>query len=214
MNNAMPLAAAMEGGITVRGFDAALYLDGLHNAFLLPTYVRAGAILPTIELEQFVGQRNWNGQANPVTFNVYSGRRWPVHDVPGRWREPFLCAGQGRRGGGDPAAKSEYREVRITQTYINPRSRQIRIERLHDGYTPRFEDYFFVAILHDPSEAGAPSTILLDGTALRLISGGSPESRADELASSSSSAWYYNENVRISFAKILDQAAPIVLGVH
>ena len=38
-----------------------------------PTYVRAGAILPTIELEQYVGERNRSGLPNPVTLNVYPG---------------------------------------------------------------------------------------------------------------------------------------------
>src|SRR5204862_477557 len=75
MDNRLPLAAPVEGGTTIRGFDASLYLDNAnaHIDFLLPTYVRAGAILPTLELEQFVGERHRNGQPNPITLNVYPG---------------------------------------------------------------------------------------------------------------------------------------------
>jgi hypothetical protein len=38
----------------VRDFDANLNLSGNHINFIVPIYVRAGAIIPTIELEQYV----------------------------------------------------------------------------------------------------------------------------------------------------------------
>src|SRR6185503_16636910 len=65
MDNCQPLAAAVPGGTTVRGYYADLNL--------VPVYVRAGAILPFCELEQFVGQLNQQGQDNPITFNLYPG---------------------------------------------------------------------------------------------------------------------------------------------
>jgi len=36
-------------------------------------YVKEGAIIPTIELEQYVGERNRRGEYNPITFNIYPG---------------------------------------------------------------------------------------------------------------------------------------------
>jgi alpha-glucosidase len=55
MNNTAPLGNKIEGGTTIRGFDAGLYLSGNHINFIVPVFVRAGAIIPTIELEQYVG---------------------------------------------------------------------------------------------------------------------------------------------------------------
>ncbi len=224
MDNTLPLSNAVEGGTTVRAFDAGLHLDGAHIGFLLPTYVRAGAILPTIELEQYVGERNRQGQPNPVTLNVYpypggaSERIYTytmyLDDGVSRSSAPLKekDAEEHAKKGGDPDAKSEYREVLITHQYTKS-SRQIKVRRVHDGYTPPLEKYFFVAVLHDPSETAAPSAIKLGGAALEFISGGTLESRAGRLADSSSSAWYYNENLRISFVKVFDQAAEIVLDV-
>ncbi|MGO8899878.1 MAG: TIM-barrel domain-containing protein [Isosphaeraceae bacterium] len=225
MDNTLPLSKAVEGGTTVRAFDARLHLDGAHIGFLLPTYVRAGAILPTIELEQYVGERNLQGQPNPVTLNVYPypggasehTYKYTMYLDDGVSRSSAPLRGKDaeehERRGGDPDAKSKYREVLITHQYTDRLSRQIKVRRVYDGYTPPLEKYFFVAVLHDPSETAAPSAIKLGGAALEFISGGTLESRAGRLADSSSSAWYYNENLRISFVKVFDQAAEIVLDV-
>src|SRR5436190_20979026 len=215
MDNRLPLAAPVEGGTTIRGFDASLYLDNAnaHIDFLLPTYVRAGAILPTLELEQFVGERHRNGQPNPITLNVYPGANGQyvmyLDDGVSRSSAPDRAEDEG----GDSEAKGEYREVRVTHTYTGP-TRQVRIERGHDGYAPPLENYCFVAILHDPSDQGAPSRITLGANALTMIAGGSPDNRAAQLAASGVSTWYYNENVHISFVKVFDQSAPIVIAVQ
>jgi alpha-glucosidase len=219
VENRLPLGNSVDGGTTVRSFDAGLYLDGAHTGFLLPTYVRAGAILPTIELEQYVGERNGNGQPNPVTLNVYPGGAGKytmyLDDGASRSSAPLKDDDPGEhiRKGGDPDAKGEYREVLISHKYTGKTSRQIRVQRVHDGYTPPFEKYFFVAVLHDPSETAAPSSIRMGGTALTFISGDSPENRADRLANSVTNAWYYNENVRISFVKVFDQSPDMMLDV-
>jgi alpha-glucosidase len=223
MDNTLPLSNAVEGGTTVHAFDAGLRLDGTHIGFLLPTYVRAGAILPTIELEQYVGEKNCNGQPNPVTLNVYPhpggvGKyKYTMYldDGVSRSSAPLLSnvREEHLERGGDDYAKSEYREVRIKHKYTDGLLRQITVKRVHDGYTPPLEKYFFVAVLHDPSQTAAPSAVKLGGVALEFISGGTPESRAGRLADSGSNTWYYNENLRISFVKVFDQAAEIVLDV-
>ncbi|NEP81579.1 MAG: alpha-glucosidase, partial [Okeania sp. SIO3B3] len=73
VDNTMPLGSTYEGGTTVREFDANLNLNGSHIHFIVPIFVRAGAIIPTIEVEQYVGQLNAEGKPNPITLNVYPG---------------------------------------------------------------------------------------------------------------------------------------------
>lgn len=214
MDNRLPLAAGVEGGTTVRGFDAGLYLNGIHERFLLPMYVRAGAILPTIELEQYIGERAQHGQMNPTTLNVYPGEKGKTYTYTMYLDDGVSRSSAPKRPkeeGGDAAAMSEYREVLVTHTPADGVARQVRIERRFDGYTP-IENFLFVAILQDPSEP-ALSTVRMSGASLQQIAGGSPEDRADRLAASGSNAWYYNENLRIAFVKIFDQAKPIVVDV-
>jgi alpha-glucosidase len=212
MDNRLPLGAPVEGGTTVRGFDAGLYMDGVHEAFLLPTYVRAGAIVPTIEIEQFIGERGRNGQSNPITLNVYPGAngeyRMYLDDGVSRSSAPKRDENEG----GDPAARGQYRELLITHTLGSGTARTIRMERVLDGFQPPFEKFYFVAVLLDPS-ASPPSTIRIGGTALQQITDGTPEARANSLASSGSNMWFYNENTRIAFVKVFDQPEPIVVEV-
>jgi alpha-glucosidase len=218
MDNRLPLSMHVEGGTTARDFDAGLYLDGAHIGFLLPTYVRAGAIIPTIELEQYVGERNRHGRLNPITLNVYPGGAGTytmyLDDGVSRSSAPVLYDNfnEHLKRGGDSDAKGEYREVLVTQKYTGEASREIRVRRIHDGYRPPYEDYFFVAILHDPSESNAPSAIQFAGKPLAALTGGTPEERADRLGANRESAWYYNENLRISFVKVFDQPEEIVLN--
>jgi len=74
MNNQLPLASLVEGGTTIRDFDANLNLEGKHINFIVPIYVRSGAIIPTLELEQYVGELNQQGKPNPITLNIYPGQ--------------------------------------------------------------------------------------------------------------------------------------------
>lgn len=221
MDNRLPLSSPVEGGTTVRAFDAGLddrlNNDWAHVGFLLPTYVRAGAIVPTIELEQYVGERKRNGQPNPVTLNVYPGGdgRYTMYldDGVSRSSAPRRADTQQEhcRYGGEQDANDEYRAVQITHSRLAGWARRITIRRDHDRYTPP-ENFFFVAVLHDPSEP-VPATIRLNGEAVGLISGGTPESRANQLVDSNSVAWYHNDNIHISFVKVFDQPAEIVLDV-
>ena len=72
-NNTQPLNSKIEGGKTIRGFDASLNAKVDHIDFIVPIYVKEGAIIPTIEVEQYVGEKHKLGQANPITFNIYPG---------------------------------------------------------------------------------------------------------------------------------------------
>lgn len=217
MDNTMPLGPAVDGGTTVRDFDASLNTEGNHMHFIVPLYVRAGAIIPTIELEQYVGQRNEEGKACPVTLNIYPGAKgeYTMYLDDGVSRSSADVNAHPREFGGDEMAKSEYRKTRITHSYTDDKTRRIRIERIHDGYTPKFEPFFFVAILHDPGEMkganGCLKSIRRDGKQILFLSGASPDERSARLWESPDSAWYYNENINISFIKVIDDSADIVL---
>ena len=215
VDNVMPLGAATEGGTTIRDFDANINTYGDHIHFIVPIYVRAGAIVPTIELEQYVGQLNADGKPNPITLNIYPGQE-------GEYRM-YLDDGVSRSSApaaevDDPNAKDEYRETKITHRYTGDKMREIKVEHVHDGYTPPFEKHFFVAVLHDPGEqkgvSGPLKSVNIGGQTLNAIAGDSPEQRADALNASANNAWYYNENINISFIKVLDNSQSISINVE
>lgn len=209
MDNTMPLGAAVEGGTTVRDFDASLNINGNHIHFIVPAYVRAGAIIPTIELEQFVGQLNKEGKPNPITLNIYPGLKgaYTMYLDDGVSRSSAHPEAHPVEFGGDSQAKGEYRQVEITHAYAG-KTRQIKIDRVHDNYTPALEKYYFVAILHDPAEtrgvSGCLQRVKIAGQDVELITGDTSEQRSHALNASSNNAWYYNENVNISFIKVFD----------
>ena len=67
MDNQHPLQGPVEGGYQWNGAPSVTgYYAGLD---LVPIYIRAGAILPMRELEQWIGQK----AVNPLTINVYPG---------------------------------------------------------------------------------------------------------------------------------------------
>lgn len=208
-DNTMPLGSAVEGGTVVRDFDANINTSGNHIHFIVPMYVRAGAIIPTIEVEQYVGQLNADGFPNPITLNVYPGKEGEY--------TMYLDDGVSRSSApeaevDDPNANDEYRETQITHSYIADNKREIKIDRRHDNYKP-FEEYFFVAVLHDPNEKqgdrGPLTGVTVNGQYLHPIADGSIKERADALSGSSTNAWYYNESINISFIKIFDYSPSV-----
>ena len=142
--------------------------------------VRAGAILPFCELEQWVGQLNALGQPNPITFNVYPG--------PDR---SFLLF---QDDGVTPGAPN--RLTQISQS-TNGAARTVRIQRRVDNYAP-VETYYFVAFLGQPQ---APASVVVAGTPLPNVN--TPAA----LAASPGNAYYWNQSIEITFVKVLDAAA-------
>jgi alpha-glucosidase len=53
-------------------------------------------------------------------------------------------------------------------------------------------------------QSGCIESIQANGEDLPLISGGTPEYRAYLLKNSDDNAWYFNENIRVSFIKVFD----------
>ncbi len=226
MDNKRPLLPRIEGGTTVLDFDAHIDASSDHMSFIVPMFVRAGAIIPTLELEQYVGERNAHNLPNPITLNIYPCEQ----GVTGEYTM-FLDDGVSRSSSPDKLLQvsykkdintvpenNEFRKTQITHKYTGEKTREIKVERLHDGYTPPLEKYFYVAILHDPEEtrgsSGPLRTINVNGRDLHPITDGSAEQRAAALDQAQDNSWYYNENVNISFVKVFDDRRLITLMTH
>lgn len=210
MNNSQALSSPIEGGTTIFDFDARISDDEEHIPFICPVYVREGAIIPTIELEQYVGERNAKGQPNPITLNIYPGDcgeyTMYLDDGVSRSSAPICDESQG----GDPDSKGEYREVNITHKYIGSTNREINITRIHDNYKPQYEDFYYVAILHNKDEIKGGNYLPLKKVTINendasIIINGTIDQRVDEIKTATSNSWYFNENINISFIKVSDK---------
>lgn len=180
MDNTAPLLGAVPGGTVIDNYYADLTQ--------VPIYVRAGAILPFNDLEQWVGQL----PANPVTLNCYPG--------PDRWTDS-TAYNLYQDDGVTPAAQSGvFRLTRIYQQTLNSNgsvARQIRVARAKDGYTPP-APFYYIAILGSISSA---HTVTRDGTALPNVG------NSGSLSASQGDAWYWNQSINIVFVKIFDNRA-------
>lgn len=215
MDNTLPLGPAQAGGTTINfnaTLDFSLDFERIHMQFLCPLYVREGGVLPTIPLEQFVGQLHTLGKPCPITYNIYPGRLGDYHayldDGVSRSSAP-ADAPQFKFGGEAGIAKSEYRHVYLQHVLASDGlTRTITITRLHDLYTPAFEDHFFVALLHDPAEqssvAGVPLLSVLYGSSIAA----QVQSR-DALEAAAGSSWWFDAAARVTYVKVPDTAAGI-----
>jgi alpha-glucosidase len=210
-DNKQPLDAAINGGTTIRSFNASLNADPQHIPFIVPIFVREGAIVPIIEVEQYVGERHSRGLVNPITLNFYPGDKGEYT----MYLDDGISRASAPKDMGlydtDDLANSEYREVLIKHTKDGTK-RQITIERKHDNYQPK-EEFFFVALLHDPSE-GSLQNVTVDGLRADFITGGSADERSYRLSGSHQNAWYYNENIHISFVKVFDNSPSIKIAAE
>ncbi|MBW8780478.1 MAG: glycosyl hydrolase family 31 [Verrucomicrobia bacterium] len=178
-NNEAPLLGAVQGGTVIS------YTAGLD---LVPIYVRAGAILPFQELEQWVGQL----AENPLTINCYPGPdRWTDGQAYQLYQDDGITQNAANNG--------EYRLSRIyQQTLTNSgTTRQIRIARVNDNYAPP-APFNYIAILGSITSA---NQVNRDGTVLPNV--GDPAS----LQSSPADCWYWNQSLNIVFVKIYDNRA-------
>ena len=178
MDNQAPLSPSVPGGQSVKNYYAPLSL--------VPIYVRAGAILPFCELEQWVGQLNSLGQPNPITVNVYPG--------PDRSYPLYLDDGL--------SAQAPSRLTEISQT-TTAAGRSIRVQRLVDNYAPP-ELFYFIAVLGMPMP---PQAVSAAGAALPDVQ--TPAA----LAASPQNAYYWNPGIQITFVKIFDTTADITVNV-
>ncbi|MEN8906146.1 MAG: TIM-barrel domain-containing protein, partial [Clostridiales bacterium] len=208
-HNKYKLEEAIAGGSTI-DYDASIKYewgsmnpdDDKHLDFLVPLYVRAGAILPTIELENYVGEKEFN----PVTLNVYPGPTgtYSMYQDDGESRS------SAHKKNFDSASKGEYRETKITHKYSDINRREIKIEWPHNNYKPN-ENYFYLSILHDPNEniTNPINKIHIQSNNINYNEGdvyclgkGSTD-LANWLNECTDNAWYYNNEINISFIKIV-----------
>jgi alpha-glucosidase len=178
MDNQAPLSDAVPGGTYIASYFADLDR--------VPIYVRAGALLPFRELEQWVGQM----AANPLTLNFYPG--------PDRWNDSQAYQLYQDDGRSLDAAAGRYRLSRIYQRTTvagTVTTRQLRVARAHDAYQPP-AGFYFGALLG--SVALATTQVTRDGAAVPRLSD------PGALQASASDAWYWNQSVNIVFVKLFD----------
>ena len=174
-DNTEPLLAPVQGGQLITNYYADLSL--------VPIYVRAGAILPMRELEQYIGQL----PVNPLTFNVYPG--------PDSAYQLYLDDGITT----DAATQGAYRLTTISHQGVSG-GQAVRIQRTTDHYTPA-ETFYYVALLG----TNHPASVSAAGQSLSDI--GNPGS----LSASPVNAYYWNASIGITFIKIFDIAADITV---
>jgi alpha-glucosidase len=180
MDNQAPLQAPVPGGTLITNYYAPLSQ--------VPIYIRAGAILPMRELEQYVGEL----PENPLTINVYPGADSSYQLYQDDGLSTDYEAGK-------------FRLTTISHTGI-ANGQAIRVQRVVDGYTPP-EPFYYIglpgteapgaqAVQVTRAQASGPLTVTLTNA------GGSAS-----LAASPSDAYYYNASIGTTFLKIFDTSA-------
>jgi alpha-glucosidase len=175
-DNQAPLQGPSTGGQSINWF---VPLD------LVPMYVRAGAIIPHREVEQFVGQL----PQNPLTFDIYPG---PDSNYMLYLDDKVSTQAQ---------AQGIYRLTEVSQflRVDAARVQTVSLARKYDKFTPA-EPYYFVAML----DTAAPVSVAVNGNLVPVIAAGSDSAGAAQLAASAVNACYYNTSLRTTFVKVFD----------
>ena len=181
-DNMLPLDAPISGGTLVTNWYGPL--TSSNPLFLMPVYVRSGAVIPMRELEQFVGELN----PNPVTFNIY----------PGPDRSTMLYQ--------DDGLNNDYKNGICRTTTVSHQGilngQQVRVLRTHDNYSPP-EKYYFVSFL------GTDPPVTVTAAAAPLPDVFTPQA----LAAAGANSYYYNASIKTTFLKIFDTMPDITLEV-
>jgi alpha-glucosidase len=154
---------------------------------IVPIYVRAGAIIPHRELEQFIGQL----AQNPITLDIYPGSA-SNHTL---YLDDHVTT--------KAQQAQAYRTVEVSQSAQigQHRVQTVSLKRVHDGFTPA-EPFYYVAML----ATSAPLSVAVGGTPLTIIAAATDEASADQLAASTANAAYYNHSLTTTFVKLFDAA--------
>lgn len=170
MDNQYPLQAPVSGGTTVSGYYADLTL--------VPVYIREGAIIPTRELEQYVGEL----PVNPLTINIYPGR----DDTYNLYLDDGISTNAEKNGA--------YRCVEIAhQTQNNVRT--VTFTNTYDQY-PQAAPFYYVALL----QTGNPGSVSIGNTAVPNVN------TPDKLSASPVNSYYWNASIQITFIKVFGTA--------
>ncbi|KAA8895125.1 alpha-1,4-glucan lyase [Sphaerosporella brunnea] len=158
------LLAPVEGG-TVINYSAPIRSDYDSFRFIVPTFIREGAIIPQLQVRQNVDSDINN--PNHLKLNIYPGkdRNYTLYLDDGVSRtsaptglpqivQPMLQAkaeNPDHVGGWDEEAKSEFRMVVIEQTTtdpsVNDSARTIVIRKAHDNYGPEAQVGFVYTLV-------------------------------------------------------------------
>ncbi len=218
-----------EKGGTTTSYDATINQscsnpNSEHSMYVLPLYVREGAILPMTDGERYCGAYyEDNKQSLPVTINLYpspnqkeTNYRMFLDDGISRSSAPVID----KNYGGDPQAKGEYRQVNMNYNSSDNWNRSLVLDTIHDGIDPekyKLCPYYFIAILHDPNEP----IILRNGNAIdsicevkindKKIPFFAATSDGNAIVNHFNNAdynnWYFNTNLNTSFIKVFDESS-------
>jgi alpha-glucosidase len=174
-----------------------VYINWFVPLDIVPVYVRAGAIIPRRELEQYVGELPDSGQPCPLTFDIYPG--------PDRTHVLYLDD----KISVEAQENDAYRRVEISHSSVPGNQQQVRVTRTHDDFTP-FQTFYFVALL----QTTKPVSVTANQIALPFIDAGTDSGSANALAASTVDAYYYNQSLETIFVKVFDVAADRIITVQ
>jgi len=155
---------------------------------LVPAYIRAGAIIPVRELEQYVGEQ----KTNILTFNIYPGPD-----------SSYLCY-QDDHTTMDHERKQAYRETQISNRHrIDIGGQEIVVSRLYDQFTPA-EPWYYIALLGQTQAAHSVRADQVEFAA---------NADLESLVASASNCWCYVPHLQVVLIKVLDQQPSLTLLV-
>ena len=166
------------GGQLLRGVESAL--DEV------PIYVREGAIVPMrSRLEQYVGEL----PHNPLDIHFY----------PGPDGDHLLYQDDGISA--RAATEDAFRTTRISRRAV-PGGTSIRVQRLHDGYTPP-EPFYCLRLLG----SAAPKSVTVGGTGLTAVTSVKALDDAPE------DAYLWDERLASIVVKVFDRTSDATVTV-
>jgi len=152
----------------------------------VPVFIRAGAIIPMRELEQFVGEK----PKAPLTFDVYPG--------PDSTYQLYQDDGTST----DFETKSAFRLTKV-ESATTLADRTVRLTRLADGFTP-LEDFFFIRLLSaPPAQPRAPKSVTVNGATVATAAS------EGAVQGSGSNAFFFDPATGTILIKVFDSAAAI-----
>ncbi len=226
LHNRKPLTTPVEGGTTIH-YDAVINEtctnpNADQSLYVLPLYIREGAIIPMTEAERYTGAYyEDNGESMPVTINIY-----PSPDKKAANYKMYLDDGKSRSSapkietsfGGDPEAKDEFRMVDIKHTPEDNCNRTILVNREHDGINQdnyKLCPYYFVAVLHDPNEPiitkkglakDAIFQVKVNGQIIPFFAAtDNGNDINNHFNKAEQNTWYFNTALNTSFIKVFEE---------
>lgn len=152
---------------------------------ILPIFVRAGAVIPTREVVQYIGEKD----NNPITFLVYPGigsqHTLYLDD------ENTLKYKQG-----------VYRETVVSNTQIG-NAKIVKLDIVTNGYTPK-EKYSYIKLLN----TNLPVSVQISKEEVKAAA------TMSELNSATANSYYFDTNEKATMVKIFDTGESVEIEVN